>query len=285
MTVIYDFGANTGSNIPYYLLKAKTVVAVEANAVLVREIEERYAPEIASGRLIVVNRAVTTREEAVEEFATFYTYQGKKETGHVWSSLVRPVKRTEEYVEVDVRLTHPAELFTSFGAPYFVKIDLEHHDFAVVKDVIASGSLPPYLSVEAHDPRVLGLLLLEEQFHGFKLVRGSTVHEDFADLSITTDHGMRRCSFPHHSAGPFGEDIPGEWFSRPSLVQQYGHHGPGWIDIHATTRQVGRDVPRPSQPLPTGARDLASLSRKAASRAIGAAILAILGRARATWQQ
>lgn len=285
MTIIYDFGANIGSNIPYYLLKAETVVAVEANAVLVKEIEKQFATEIAVGRVIVVNRALTTAEGAAKGFATFFTYRGKKKTGHVWSSLVRPPKRTDEFVEVDVELTHPDELFASFGAPHFVKIDLEHHDFAVLQDIIAKGVLPPYLSVEAHDPRVLGLLLLEEQFQGFKMVLGSKVQKDFADLPITTDHGARRCSFPHHSAGPFGEDIPGDWLSRSSLVQQYGHHGPGWIDIHATTRQVGHDVSRPSQSLPTGARELASLSISAASRAIAAAFPAVLRRARATLQR
>ena len=285
MTVIYDFGANTGSNIPYYLLKAETVVAVEANAHLVKDIEKRFASEIADGRLTVVNRAVTTKEGAVAGAAKFFTYQGKKETGHVWSSLVRPLKRTEEYVEVEVELTHPAELFANFGAPHFVKIDLEHHDFAVMQDIIATGPLPPYLSVEAHDPRVLGLLLLEEQYQGFKMVRGSTVQKDFADLPITTDHGTRRCSFPHHSAGPFGEDIPGDWLSRSSLVQQYGYHGPGWIDIHATTRWVGRDVPRPSQPLPVGVRELTSISISAAARAISAAVVAIPRRARASLQR
>jgi hypothetical protein len=31
MKIIYDLGANNGDDIPYYLLKADTVVAVEAN--------------------------------------------------------------------------------------------------------------------------------------------------------------------------------------------------------------------------------------------------------------
>jgi predicted RNA methylase len=41
-TVIYDFGANVGSNLGYYLAKADRVVAVEANPALCRAIEERF---------------------------------------------------------------------------------------------------------------------------------------------------------------------------------------------------------------------------------------------------
>lgn len=277
MTTIYDFGANVGSNIKYYLLKADTVVAVEANARLAKEVEFLHARDVEMGRLVVVNRAVTTATEATKGFATFHQYRGEKEMGHVWSSLVRPAQRPEDYVEVRTPLTCAAELFATYGPPHFVKIDLEHHDFAVLQDIVAGGVLPPYLSVEAHDPRVLGLLLLEGQFCGFKLVRGKNVHRDFADVQISTPQGPQRHSFPQHSAGPFGDDIPGEWLDRSSLVQHYGHFGPGWIDIHATTTQVGRPVARSRDSMSNrvreegGARELAALSVRAAARAVVAA--------------
>lgn len=266
MKVIYDFGANIGLNIPYYLLKGDVVVAVEANAVLVAGLRRRFATEVESGRLVVVNRAVTTAAAADSERATFYAYRGGKETGHVWSSLVRPVKRSDDFVEVEVELTHPAELFLAHGQPHFVKVDIEHHDAAVLGDILATDQLPPYLSVEAHDPRVLGILLVEERFKGFKLIRGKHVSQDFASHTISSDYGLRRWSFPHHSAGPFGEDVPGPWLSMSSLVQHYGHFGPGWIDIHATTEHLGREVPRPRYPLPSGARDLAALAVRSSAR-------------------
>ena len=284
MSIIYDFGANIGSNIPYYLLKADKVVAVEANPLLVKELEKQYSSEIADGRLYLVNRAVTTETGALEKLATFFMYDGNDNMGHVGSSLVQPLIGPQNYKEVEVRLTHPAELFAEYGNADFVKIDLEHHDFAVLEGMLGAGCIPPYLSVEAHDPRVLGLLLLEERFLGFKLVRGSRVHKDFVDLPVVTDHGLRRVTFARHSAGPFGDDIPGHWLNRSSLVQQFGYFGPGWIDIHVTTRQVGRDVARPSQALPTGAGELASLSVVAAGRAISTALTAILRRARAALQ-
>jgi predicted RNA methylase len=41
--IIYDFGANTGGSIPYYLKKADVVVAVEANPQLCAIMEDKFA--------------------------------------------------------------------------------------------------------------------------------------------------------------------------------------------------------------------------------------------------
>jgi len=46
LKVIYDFGANRGDNIPYYLMKSDRVVAIEANPVLCNIIRERFSDEI-----------------------------------------------------------------------------------------------------------------------------------------------------------------------------------------------------------------------------------------------
>lgn len=280
MRTIYDLGANTGLNIPYFLLKADKVVAVEANAALAKAMESRFASEVASGRLVVVNRAVTSNKRAAQGHAPFYTYRGEKETGHVWSSLERPAKRTADFVEVTVELTHAEEIFGTHGEPHYVKIDVEHHDIVVLRDILARRRLPPYLSVEAHDPRILGLLLLEEELTGFKIVQGSHVSQDFSDLRISTKDGPRRLSFPSHSAGPYGNDIPGPWIDRSTLVQHYGHLGPGWLDIHATTRHVGEAAPRLDAPMPSGTRSLASLSARAAARTLSSGLSALGARVR-----
>lgn len=268
MSVIYDFGANRGMNIPYYLLKAETVVAVEANASLAEGLRKRFAREVASRRLRVVDCAVTTAARASTGRAPFFAYNGEHENGHQWSSLVPPEVGREDYVETDVPLTHPATLFETYGWPSYVKIDVEHHDFLVLQDILAMERSLPYLSVEAHDPRVLGLLLLEERFTGFKLFLGQQAKNALSDVRISTVEGPRRWSFPPHSAGPFGEDMPGPWLDRSALVQHYGNFGPGWIDIHATTRHGGTAVPLPTESLSTGVRGLTSLAARAASRAL-----------------
>lgn len=60
--IIYDFGANDGDDIPYYLMKADLVVAVEANPGLCAQMSVRFADEVRSGRLIIENCVLTDSE-------------------------------------------------------------------------------------------------------------------------------------------------------------------------------------------------------------------------------
>ena len=62
--VIYDFGMNNGDDVAYYLLKGHRVIGVEANPDLCAEVEERFAREIESGRLKVLNVALAEEESA-----------------------------------------------------------------------------------------------------------------------------------------------------------------------------------------------------------------------------
>ena len=57
--IIYDLGAGDGSNIPYYLLKADIVVAVEANPKLCQIIKKKFNKEISKKNLIVENVIIT----------------------------------------------------------------------------------------------------------------------------------------------------------------------------------------------------------------------------------
>src|SRR3954471_13164175 len=79
--VIYDFGMNNGDDVEYYLLKCDKVVAVEANSSLCDLAGERFASEIKSGRLTILNVALADRESA--EPLTFYIHK----TNHVLSQL------------------------------------------------------------------------------------------------------------------------------------------------------------------------------------------------------
>ena len=45
LKVIYGLGSNNGDDIPYYLLKAQRVIAVEANPVICEQIQSRFQQE------------------------------------------------------------------------------------------------------------------------------------------------------------------------------------------------------------------------------------------------
>ena len=67
-TTIYDFGMNNGDDADYYLLKTDKVVGVEANPELCVQVERRFAREIADGRLVVLNCALSTGDPGPVDF-------------------------------------------------------------------------------------------------------------------------------------------------------------------------------------------------------------------------
>ncbi|QNP42750.1 FkbM family methyltransferase [Sphingomonas daechungensis] len=136
--VIYDFGMNNGDDVEYYLLKADKVVGVEANPALCKAVEERFAQEIAAGRLVVLNVALSTEDSG--RSLDFYTHK----TNHVLSQLAAPdLENAEEFERVEVLCRRPSEVIRDHGAPRYVKVDLEGMDGAVLREIFRAGIHPP----------------------------------------------------------------------------------------------------------------------------------------------
>ncbi len=227
--IIYDLGANNGDDIPYYLLKCDVVTAVEANPALCEGIRTRFKDEIGSGRLIVEN-CVLTVEEASRQVA-FYLHKDN----HVLSQFPKP-ERSEEshFEEIYLPSKNVVELIKQHGEPYFIKIDLEGYDHCIIKSLFSNNIFPPYISAESHSLDVFCLLVSSGNYKTFKLVDGNTVSKQYCDRQIRTSDGVRRYSFPHHSAGPFGNDIDGRWMPAPLFFRYLCAVGLGWKDIHAS---------------------------------------------------
>jgi FkbM family methyltransferase len=230
--IIYDFGANNGDDIPYYLLKADLVIAVEANPNLADQIRLKYFSDIAAGRLIVKSIAITDNNNS--NFIIFYQHKTK----HVLSSVVKPPLLDEENWEmVTVPAQNVIELIQEYGEPYYIKIDLEHYDEHILKILFANNIRPLYISCEAHTENILSLLANEGRYHKFKRVDGNQVHKTYNQIVISTKEEYQTLvSFPFHSAGPFGEDILGPWYSFSELItqQRSGLWNWGWMDLHCS---------------------------------------------------
>ena len=82
--------------------------------------------------------------------------------------------------------------------------------------IFKAGIYPPYISAEAHSLDVFLALAQEGGYKAFKLVNGYFVPRDYAGFTI--DAGAKY-SFPFHSAGPFGNDIHGEWMTSENLFK------------------------------------------------------------------
>jgi FkbM family methyltransferase len=227
--VIYDFGANNGDDVPYYLKKAERVVAVEANPALCREMEERFSAEIHEGRLRIENCVVLGEGSAAR--VRFYLHKRH----HVLGQFPEPDASVRgSYEEVLLPARPVMEILREHGEPYFVKIDLEGADAAILRAILRQGVRPAYVSAELQSIQVFALLAGLGEYGAFKLVDGATVAQRYGQHMIEVNGRREIYSFRAHSAGPFGDDVAGEWMNADDLFALLAKEKLGWKDIHAT---------------------------------------------------
>lgn len=228
-TTIYDFGANNGDDIPYYLKKAELVIAVEANPRLCQQIESRFSSAIREGRLKVENCVLVGQGEAAE--VPFYLHKRH----HVLGQFPQPHESViDDYTRVLLPSRPVMQILRQYGTPYYIKIDIEGYDEVILRELFQARIRPPYISAESTGIRVLASLIALGEYGAFKLVEGSTVAKKYRDQEISVNGRREHYSFPLHSAGPFGEDIAGDWMNADDLFRLLATQKMGWRDIHAT---------------------------------------------------
>jgi FkbM family methyltransferase len=232
--VVYDLGANTGDDIPYYLLKSDIVVAVEANPILCDHINIKFRSEIQAGRVIVENCVVTDKETDVVDF-----YISKSH--HVLSQFPQPAANsTMLFEKVVLPAKSISELIKCHGHPYYIKIDIEYYDAQILRALFSTGIFPPFISAEAHSIEVFALLVAQGGYNAFKIVDGGTVPNIYSNRLIFSENERKhvRFSFPFHAAGPFGNDVDGSWMTADNFLRVLALEGLGWKDIHATNLEL-----------------------------------------------
>lgn len=232
--VIYDFGMNNGDDLPYYLKKATKVVGVEANPELCAFVRDRYREEVNDGRLIILNCVLT--DQATCEKAKFYIHQNY----HVLSQFPKPdADFLDKFEPIKLLQRTASSIINEYGNPHFVKIDLEHYDQYVLKEIFLKKIQPTYVSVEMHDFVVYDILK-NMGYRSFNTVDGETVPERYKDLSFIDINGDEcSYSFPYHSAGPFGSDITkSAWLGIAEMDGYLRNLEPGWIDLHASVNYI-----------------------------------------------
>ncbi len=226
--VIYDFGSNNGDDIPYYLLKSDIVVAIEANPDLCQCISDRFNDEIAQGRVILENCVINTNDD--KNYNDFYIHK----KNHVKSQIDEPDNSIiHEFDKYLLPSKSVRQIIHDHGDPFYIKIDLEGYDGTVLKNLLNEGIIPPYISAESHSIDTLSSLICMG-YPAFKLVKGKEVADLYSECQVHSPQGVVNYSFPHHSAGPFGNDINSPWMSAEYLFRYLAFDGWGWKDIHAS---------------------------------------------------
>jgi FkbM family methyltransferase len=215
--LVFDIGFNNGDDTDHYLARGFDVVAVEANPELVKVGQRKFADAIDAGRLRLLNVGIA--EEAGH--ADFYVNQSQD----VWSSFVPDLgQRGGRFSVISVPTTTMSALLREFGTPYYLKIDVDGHEWICLKDLTAT---PQYVSVEAAHLEYLALLW-SKGYRQFKVVNQN-------------DHSART-GFPPGSSGPVSDTIA-EWDALETVAYDWLHIrlgrpertslGYGWYDFHA----------------------------------------------------
>ena len=163
--LVYDIGLHNGDDTAYYLHRGYHVVAVEADETLVEQARQRFAPEIAQGRLTLLNVAVADHEGTVQFWVC--------ESGREWSSLHNEwASRQAQARTVEVRSTRLASIFAEHGVPFYLKIDIEGGEENCLADLLPDD-LPSFISVEWTDLPTL-VRLSNLGYDAFKCVDQAT---------------------------------------------------------------------------------------------------------------
>jgi FkbM family methyltransferase len=225
--LIYDVGMAEGDDTAYYLAKGARVIGIEANETVCNFVHEKFHSAVKTGQLRILNVAVGAEEaDAVEFFINDKHVRG--------SSLARPINPNAR--SVPVRMRRLSRLFDEHGEPDFVKIDVENVDHIILQELRVSGRIPKHVSAEAHNFAVIEELIKCE-FQQFRMVNAAISHKRFKSHPIEGPQGRQAYSFPPHSSGPFGADLPDPWVNSEKMVAnwllRHSLHGRGWYDVHA----------------------------------------------------
>jgi FkbM family methyltransferase len=257
--LIYDVGLHDGQDTAYYLSRGFRVVAIEANPELAAQAEQRFAAELARGRLKVLNVAIAN--DAGQ--ATFWVSDDHTD----WSSFDRSIagRGGTRHHAIQVTQQPFREVLEEHGLPRYCKIDIEGSEPPCL-DALSAGFRPSFISVELTSHPSLDRLAAIG-YDRFKIIdqyRFSVAHRSFYRLKTAArrprSRGLleraNRLLFARHrdgdwrfnigSSGPLHDRTRGGWMKYESArrltdqltrLQRAGDlQLCEWFDVHATNR-------------------------------------------------
>ncbi len=234
--LIIDVGLHTGGDTAHYLSQGYRVVGIEANPELAAQARRRFAAEIESGKLTLLNIGIAEASGALP----FWICDRKSE----WSSFDRRIAARRGYVPraVEVPTRRFGEILDEYGTPQYLKIDIEGNDHLCVQE-LKGRILPRFISLESEcmggsstlneEVATQTLDLLHHAgYRRFKLIFQR-------DFSAVTSSGRISCPgiFEIGNSGPWGDDTPGTWLSlqqaQDVLAAEAASGAESWHDWHA----------------------------------------------------
>jgi FkbM family methyltransferase len=220
--LVFDVGLHRGEDSAYYLRKGFRVVAFEANPSLIREARTRFADELVSGQMLIVEGAV---DDQARETVRFFVHPQQSvwgTTSEAWA--IRNAGGTR-CVAVEVATVEFAQAIREFGVPYYMKIDIEGADRICLESLRQFRNRPRYMSIESEKADWQALeaefdVLESLGYRRFAVCQQSGMSK--RELDTRTRSGERfHHRFEEGSSGPFGEDIAEMWTDRAAAMRRY----------------------------------------------------------------
>ena len=227
--IIYDLGAAKGENIDYYLLKSDLVVCVEANPENCKEIVNKYKEAINLGKIVVENCIIGPEHSQREK--NFYIHKNN----YLLSQYPEPNKNEiKDFNKIKVDYKNLNDVFNKHGIPHFIKIDLENYDIEVLEKILSEKIFFDYISFEIKKVETLDLFRKYFDMISFKIVDGHNIKYNYTNYKILTDLGKRKITFHPSSAGPYGDDLKGDWINLDTFREflKFKLKYDGWYDVH-----------------------------------------------------
>lgn len=249
MKLVFDLGMYDAADTQYYLEEGFRVVAIEANPALAQRGERELENYVQAGQLKIINAAVANESKDIT-----LTISGD-DLGS--SSIFK--ERTDYRTPIGqytVRGVTIQSLFSEFGLPYYLKIDIEGADDLVVFS-LTSQTRPQFLSFELADgPERYIKHLASIGYSKFKIInqrsfRNLSNHRNFYDRCAGKAIRMMGYGEPTyvkrngrffksgHSSGPVPWASDGQWRSAAAVIAKWnaakntiGKHD--WFDVHAS---------------------------------------------------
>ena len=243
--LFFDFGANKGQNIAYFLKRSDLVIAVEPVPEFCEVIEKKFSKHLGK-KLLVVQAFVTDDENSSKEIPFFVNEK------HPGVSTFLDREGSDGFSKITVNTVSAASLINSIIQPddiiEYIKIDCEGADDLILDSPLSNNLLPNYFSIELHAEKSFYKVTNIDQYINFRIEDAGKINSQFMGISLSrifgflTSKGVAReeqtVRFSPISSGPFGRDLKGRWFDKRSVTEYFLFVGIGPKDLHASRIQM-----------------------------------------------
>jgi FkbM family methyltransferase len=219
--LVYDVGLHRGEDSAYYLRKGYRVVAFEADPDLVRRAQQRFAAELSTGRLEIIEGAIS---ESDADTIAFYRHRNPQATA-LGTTCEAWVERNRAAVDqLDVPVVRFHEHLERTGTPHYMKIDIEGADRLCIDTLLRLGICPTFISLESEkvDFSLLRAELDALERLGFD--RFAAVQQWGMATRVVQARDRQGDPFTYRyeaeSSGGFGDDIH-HWMNRSDIERRY----------------------------------------------------------------